>query len=390
MVIVVFASSGYLEPLLNWLVALATLDDAPAAAAAAAARGAACARTRVVCLDDELEAFLAARGEPCLRLRASRTPDVQLGRALRPGGAGAGKAQQALWLARVQLLEELLAAGDGAGACGVVLSDADAVWRRDARASLAAARGALVATRGSFPQALAAEWGCTVCMGLVYFRPVDAARRVAREMLKRMSAGKSDDQLAVNSVLRVLGVRWRRGEGGGERRRRRERRGERGGARARPSCCTRRARRSTSASCPARAARSRSSRCCRTSASRGGATASSAPRARDERGRRGRALLHRQERRGEEARAARPRRVGAARRLARRARRDGRLPRAGSRRSPRTRRRHLAMGRCPKTGCAPPPPRLRADPRSNEAHDEAESAALTRHLEPRPVFVYGW
>lgn len=168
-VTLVFADRGYVEVLLNWLVAADVHGTRP-----------------VVCaLDDPLDQWLSRKGIPSVRVPWDGTV---------PG----------IWETRLRVLRHLLAEG-----VDLIHSDADAVWMEDPRPDVAAG-GDLVASQGTVwpPDALAAM-GAVVCCGFFGLRATDGTRALLDDVWGRLGEDPiRDDQAALNRALAAAGATW--------------------------------------------------------------------------------------------------------------------------------------------------------------------------------------
>lgn len=111
-----------------------------------------------------------------------------------------------VWMKRVQILSNVLSSGRD-----VLLSDTDAIWKRDPFLHLSQHAGAhIVASRGWFPHDLANQWGSTLCMGFIYFRSNPLTQTFVRLLAQHMesSGDEADDQLSLNLLLEQLQVHW--------------------------------------------------------------------------------------------------------------------------------------------------------------------------------------
>jgi hypothetical protein len=167
--VVVFVDEKYWPVLLNFFIFLSALD------------GALPAKVGTVCLDAAVEDRLRNVGAPpCL------VPSTH---------GSANKTLSALWAFRVRLASCLLKMGTG-----LIFSDADALWIRDAREYFRSGVADVLASRGTYPDRVRERWGQTLCMGFILFKPTVASQRLLRRMAARCSS-TCDDQNVVNLVL---------------------------------------------------------------------------------------------------------------------------------------------------------------------------------------------
>jgi len=166
LVVLTFGNHRYGSVIVNWMVGMHRLGVD---------------NYEVICMDDELAAFMISIGRPCSAMQE------------------VGGDLQHVWLFRLRVLERLLHKGTD-----VLLSDADAVWLRNPLDFLGS--GDIVASRGILPIPMAAQLGATVCMGWAFFRGTPAvARFVGSEVLARYV---DDDQVAVNDALVAKGLHF--------------------------------------------------------------------------------------------------------------------------------------------------------------------------------------
>ncbi|CAN0305813.1 unnamed protein product [Ascophyllum nodosum] len=110
-----------------------------------------------------------------------------------------------IWKLRIEIMLCLVEAG-----YNVILSDSDALWLKDPMQDfdLPEVRDCnIVASRGSFPSNLGRVWGSTACMGFILFRP-SAGMNVILVKMKQLVLKLGDDQRAINTALKELGVDW--------------------------------------------------------------------------------------------------------------------------------------------------------------------------------------
>mmetsp|Transcript_7270 Transcript_7270/g.11605 ORF Transcript_7270/g.11605 Transcript_7270/m.11605 type:complete len:396 (+) Transcript_7270:48-1235(+) len=176
-----YASFKYRLTLLNWLVALNRVNFQ---------------KYVIVCLDVELDIYLAHRGVACYPLwKYGSTGKFEKS----DNGKDKNSVKQInqLWVTRMSHLVELLNSGQS-----VILSDSDAVWLDNPISTglLTPNTGDIVLSRGKFPFDIAKKWGATGCMGVAYFR---ASKKVVALMQKvyKVAQKTGDDQVAVNRVL---------------------------------------------------------------------------------------------------------------------------------------------------------------------------------------------
>ncbi|GBG27406.1 Beta-arabinofuranosyltransferase RAY1 [Hondaea fermentalgiana] len=174
--VLTYVSYSYKATLLNWMVAM---------------ERAKVPGVGVVCLDQDLRAYLRERGIPCYMP------------AQAPSGGGSKKGQlnvkaiSKLWIMRLVHLLDVLRSGKS-----VVLSDSDAIWAENAIASgiLHERSGDIVASRGQYPWDVAENWGATLCMGVVYFRAVPSVVSMLENALEE-AVQANDDQIGLNNAL---------------------------------------------------------------------------------------------------------------------------------------------------------------------------------------------
>lgn len=128
----------------------------------------------VVCTDRELALFLQGVGRPCY---------------YDPTDTGY---LASLWQRRLQILTAALAGGTD-----VLLTDADAVWKKNPLHLLTDAD--ITASRGSYPPKVANMLGATACMGFVYFTGNPAVTDFVKNEV--MSTFSDDDQAALNNAF---------------------------------------------------------------------------------------------------------------------------------------------------------------------------------------------
>lgn len=146
----------------------------------------------LMCMDDESVPFFASRGIRCLPLSTLNL-----------------HSHDELWRLRVHVVSCLLQEGHD-----VIMSDADALWLDDPMKELgqpSVIDSSIVASRGSYPFALGAKWGSTICMGFAMFRPNGAAMEAFHVAMERIVRVTGDDQVAVNEAALELGIVWDEG-----------------------------------------------------------------------------------------------------------------------------------------------------------------------------------
>ena len=185
-VILVYASTSYTEPLMNWLAALRAVDRRH--------RTELLARVALVCLDPALAAALAQAGFACFALRDdARAAEQRLSTRAESSSLSLG-AVASLWVVRMQHVVRLLGAG-----ISVVVSDTDAVWVRNPFALKEFRLGEIVGGRGFFPYQ--PPWGASLCMGVVQLRAVAGVLEVAR-LAAAHTAKALDDQVGFDKAFR--------------------------------------------------------------------------------------------------------------------------------------------------------------------------------------------
>ncbi|KAJ8610693.1 hypothetical protein CTAYLR_005643 [Chrysophaeum taylorii] len=188
---VTFSDTGYLEVVINAMVAMSRLDNSMPS------------KLNLVCLDDELPATLKAMGAPpCY--------DGMTGWQENFGG---------LWAFRVRVLEVLV----NDAKLDVLLTDSDAIWQRDPRPDLIDRLGTfdVLASQGHFPSEFAHEWRTgALCMGFIAFKRSIATEVFLAQLVHKTKIsdtvryakklGEFDDQFAINSLLNDSQIEWLR------------------------------------------------------------------------------------------------------------------------------------------------------------------------------------
>lgn len=93
----------------------------------------------------------------------------------------------------------------------VLLSDLDALWRKDPYTDfqrLYDAGHRLIASRGSWPPEQNTKWGATVCMGFILLCPSRFTLMLVNTTYSMMQNRYPDDQQAINVALDSLGIQW--------------------------------------------------------------------------------------------------------------------------------------------------------------------------------------
>jgi len=169
--VVTYASRNYATSFLNWYLAFSRLN----------VQG-----LLVVCLDESMVDYMSLRGLSCYY--EEQMEESHLNRF------------ETLWTRRVRDVLILIRGG-----WSVVMSDLDALWRRDFTLTIASFHrdAHIVGSRGKFPWDVAREWGASICMGLVYFRACEEVVQVLEATLA-LSVDTKDDQVALNRVLKSI------------------------------------------------------------------------------------------------------------------------------------------------------------------------------------------
>ena len=182
LVVLVYASYSYRQPLFNWLVSLQKAKPGPVT------RG-----VVLICLDDALVTLVEQLGWDCYKEAIASSADQAAEKAV---GSLDKDTVKTLWLARVSHVDRLLRAG-----ISLVLSDTDAIWRKDPRAELMSQDGDIIASRANFPYD--SPWGATICMGFIFLRASPSVTSLSKSFLEQ-TVESQDDQIGINRALYAL------------------------------------------------------------------------------------------------------------------------------------------------------------------------------------------
>ena len=184
--ILIYSNEGYMDVLVNQLVAMMRFDERLPLEVGVVCTDAAAAKT--------LESFGAP---PCYELNAAHLDNAQL------------------WVTRVLMVAQCIE-----NDISVLLTDSDAVWQHDPRSDLmpllvpSATEDSsateessswlvdVAGQRGSFPKTVDEVWGATLCMGFVAFRATTTTKMLMKVLEKEILHIK-DDQIAINTVLQA-------------------------------------------------------------------------------------------------------------------------------------------------------------------------------------------
>lgn len=142
----------------------------------------------LVCLDEKTSVFVAEKLRwECFGLHGGKEGKLSV------------SAVANMFVIRVEHLRGLLKAG-----LNVVMTDTDAIWKKDAvwgTKLLSGETGDIVASRSFFPYDL--PWGATLCMGLAFFKSTPAVIELMDDALMEAMVSKHD-QVGVNHALGKL------------------------------------------------------------------------------------------------------------------------------------------------------------------------------------------
>jgi hypothetical protein len=174
---VTFVDSSYLPLLQIWLPRLRALGVG---------------RVKVFCLDRTTREWCVGAGVDCALVEWS------------------GNLRD-LWVQRIRVFSALLAAGEE-----VVHSDIDAIWLRNPlrEGSACGRQEDLLFSQGTvWPPDVHDQWGFVLCCGWFRARPTMAAKAFFQGLEADVHVS-GDDQISVNRLLALLGVRWSRSRTG--------------------------------------------------------------------------------------------------------------------------------------------------------------------------------
>jgi chondroitin 4-sulfotransferase 11 len=116
-----------------------------------------------------------------------------------------------LWHLRIRVFQRVIQSG-----IELVHSDADALWLGDPLPGLSALSQDFITSVGlKHPRAIAKEWGFVICMGFFILRSTPAASTLLERLLQVMEDEHPDDQVAMNSLVKDLGISWTAAGDGG-------------------------------------------------------------------------------------------------------------------------------------------------------------------------------
>ena len=170
--VIVFADSGYVEVLKNWLRHFSQVAKN---------------KVIVIALDDDVAGQIQEFEAQCVTL---------------PWDGSLAT----LWVSRARIFSALAAAG-----VDFVHSDIDGIWRQDPIPYCRSFSADIAFSPGTiWPPDVVQEWGFVVCCGFFFVRATSAASAFFQKVAEGLQ-DEPDDQVVVNRILRNDRVKWQYG-----------------------------------------------------------------------------------------------------------------------------------------------------------------------------------